>query len=525
VSKLSIQAKLILITSILLIAGSVISLTMNHRALTGLASSQFESQVALAASALNEQMAGAVRFNKADNVQLAYRTLRKRYPELLSAIIVKNAKGNILLADAREDAHKKQLQTFAADAKSLDSISTTSIEDGNNSYTVVGIPIRFGDKQQKVGELFLLADFGRVNTTVLEISRTLLLVWIGVLVTVIVLILLSSSVVLQTPLQQLFEVVHHLNEGQADLGSRLEIKGSFELANIATEFNRFIQTIQSSILQLIEQTQVLTDLRRSGAKVSGRLQKTVQQQHEKLQATATEVDALSSIADRIRNLTDKSSQQIGSVTEIARLSTQTISTARSQIVTLEQAISDSSRAIDELSEKSLTIGSVLDVIRGIAEQTNLLALNAAIEAARAGEQGRGFAVVADEVRSLAGKTQQSTEEIQRMIGALQAGSRKAVEQMIASSEQVRNSVQHISEASNIITSIHSGVAGVQNANQEVADIARAQFDLSERLKDLLTSVITLSQDNASQAEENLQITHRIEKEISRSESVISQFRR
>jgi methyl-accepting chemotaxis protein len=332
-------------------------------------------------------------------------------------------------------------------------------------------------------------------------------------------------VVLQTPLRQLLDVVHHLNEGQADLGSRLEIKGSFELANIATEFNRFIQTIQASILQLIEQTQVLTDLKRAGAKVSGHLQKNVQQQHEKLQATGTEVEALSSIAERIRNLTDKSSQQINSVTEIARLSTQTIGTARAQIVTLEQSISDSSSAIDELSEKSLTIGSVLDVIRGIAEQTNLLALNAAIEAARAGEQGRGFAVVADEVRSLAGKTQQSTEEIQRMIGALQNGSRKAVEQMLASSEQVRNSVQHISEASDIITSIHSGVASVQNANQEVADIARAQFDLSERLKDLLASVITLSEDTATRAEENLRITHSIEKEISRSESVIGRFKR
>jgi len=387
------------------------------------------------------------------------------------------------------------------------------------------MPIRFGDKQQKVGELFLLADYSRVNATVIEISRSLLLVWAGVLVTVIVLVLLASSVVLQTPLRQLFDVVRHLNEGRADLGSRLEIKGSFELANIATEFNRFIQTIQSSIVQLIEQTQVLTELRRAGAKVSGHLQKTVKQQHEKLQATGAEVDALSSIAERIKNLTDRSSQQISSVTEIARQSTQTIATARSQIVTLEQSIQDSSRAIDELSEKSLTIGSVLDVIRGIAEQTNLLALNAAIEAARAGEQGRGFAVVADEVRSLAGKTQQSTEEIQRMIGALQAGSRKAVEQMLASSEQVRTSVRHISDASEIITSIDSGVASVHHANIEVADIARAQFDLSERLKTLLNDVITLSQDTAEQAEENLQITHRIEKEISRSESVISQFKR
>jgi hypothetical protein len=153
VNKLSIQAKLILITSILLITGSLISLTMNHRALSGLAASQFESQVALAASALNEQMAGAVRFNKADNIQLAYRTLRKRYPELLSAIIVKNAKGDILLADARKDFHQQQLQDFAATAKSLDAIDTTSLQSGDNNYIVVSMPIRFGDKQQTVGEL------------------------------------------------------------------------------------------------------------------------------------------------------------------------------------------------------------------------------------------------------------------------------------------------------------------------------------------------------------------------------------
>jgi len=523
-NQLSIQAKLILTTSILLICGSLASLYLNHSALTEIASRQFEQQLELAANALGEQMSGAVRFSKTDIIDTSYRALRKRYPDVLSAIVVRNNNDDVLLADGREQRFQSALDQIVKGLPTSKSNTTTRHDVDGFHYFVTQMPILFGDKRQPVGTLILLADFDALDHDVAVLSRNLMLVWVGILVTIIVLVLVSSSVVLQAPLTRLHEMAKNLNGGQADLASRINVSGSREITNIATEFNHFINTIQTLVKQLVEQTQVLTDLKRKGAQVSASLQKVVEVQSDKLASTSHEVESLAGITGRIRQLTEQSGQRIDSVTDITRDSIKSIASVRDQIVSLEHSIQDSSRAINDLSEKSQTIGSVLDVIRGIAEQTNLLALNAAIEAARAGEQGRGFAVVADEVRSLAGKTQRSTEEIQAMIGGLQAGSLRAVEQMQASNSDVRNSVQHITEASEVIASVGTRISELKGANNEIDQITRTQLALSEHLTELLHGVTENSQQTAQQAQENKQITQLIENEITRSGSIIAQFR-
>ena len=170
---------------------------------------------------------------------------------------------------------------------------------------------------------------------------------------------------------------------------------------------------------------------------------------------------------------------------------------------LASEIDRAASVINELEAQSVNIGSVLDVIRGIAEQTNLLALNAAIEAARAGEQGRGFAVVADEVRTLASRTQESTEEIQGMIESLQTGSQQAVKVMQESNVQAQTTVEQASEAGGALSDISSSVTTINDMNMQIANAAEEQGLVSEEVN---RNVIRMNDEQGRVSESSAQIS-------------------
>ncbi|MDL0431942.1 methyl-accepting chemotaxis protein [Marinobacter sp. TBZ242] len=174
-----------------------------------------------------------------------------------------------------------------------------------------------------------------------------------------------------------------------------------------------------------------------------------------------------------------------------------VSTAMNKIETLSQDINHSAESIAKLREDSANIGTILDVIREIAEQTNLLALNAAIEAARAGEQGRGFAVVADEVRGLAQRTHQSTGEIENLVNALQKGANEAVESMHSNSESAESSVQVSRTAGEALSSIADSVSTIQSMNHQIATAVEEQTSVAEEISENVVSIREVTDQNAT----------------------------
>jgi methyl-accepting chemotaxis protein len=306
------------------------------------------------------------------------------------------------------------------------------------------------------------------HTAIGMISTTL----VFVLLLIGIIVLISSSI--RDPLQIVQKAMSNIARGEADLTQRLPDRGNDEITLIARSFNSFVETIQQVVAESKSTSQLLSRLTSDIADLSKTTRKMTEEQTQQTDLAATGSHEMSLTIQEVAGNAERAAAAARDADDSARRGLDTMQQTQTRIAGLVTNLQQSCDVIRILRAESDSIGSVLDVIRGIAEQTNLLALNAAIEAARAGEQGRGFAVVADEVRTLASRTQESTEEINKMITRLQEQAAQAVVSMEQSAHNSETTSVMSQQASDTIASISSAVSTISEMNMGIASAVEEQ---------------------------------------------------
>ncbi len=339
------------------------------------------------------------------------------------------------------------------------------------------------------------------------INSALLFSVIGVFAVFGLLTLLLNH--LMKPVQGLSSAMKEIAMGDGDLTQRLNASGNDEFADLASGFNGFaakVQDLVAGIFQSIQtMSKVVEELRVSASRTSG----AVADQRRETETVATSVNETSAAA---REIAINASQAADAAKEADSESlqvSQVVGDAVKSIEGLASHIGNASGVINDLQGDVGNIVSVLTVIRGIAEQTNLLALNAAIEAARAGEAGRGFAVVADEVRALASKTQESTEEIQGMITRLQDGSQKAVTTMEQSKSNGNAATEKALSAGDSLNKIIASISTISEMNTQIAAASEQQTAVTEDISRSIQSIAQSAEDTDKGTKETEATSHQL----------------
>ncbi|WP_230556804.1 Cache 3/Cache 2 fusion domain-containing protein [Teredinibacter turnerae] len=367
--------------------------------------------------------------------------------------------------------------------------------NGNNDWEVR--EATFGNWDYKV---VLAYPKSEISNALLAQSVEIITICIITLICLIALItfLLRHSVT--RPLSEISQRLHAITKGDGDLTLRFNMRGEDELSKMAQGFDSLLgqlcdmlSAVKSMSASLTESCSALKEsANKSHAEIANQSQRT-----ERIVSAVTEISySLNEVNQRINTV----NESVSSTNELATDSSAQLKASVEAIRIQSKSLEESARVISDLNEASSGIGKVLEVIQNIAEQTNLLALNAAIEAARAGEQGRGFAVVADEVRSLASRTQESTGEINKMIERLQAGAEKAKATMDENSENAQKNVAQISSMFDVLEQIMSSVVNVGKLSNAILHEAQQQQIAIEQISEDMHEIADASNNVSSQSD-------------------------
>jgi methyl-accepting chemotaxis protein len=322
---------------------------------------------------------------------------------------------------------------------------------------------------------------------------------IGVLLAVAAALVIGQTVT--RPLSEVVAAMGDIASGDGDLTRRLEVRGKDEIAQLSEAFNRFSEKVRSVIAELSAATQQLAAASDQMNHVTAQTSTGVQTQRSEIDQIATAMNQMTASVQEVARNAVAAADAANRADAEASQGQSVVSGTVSAINGLAQEVEAAASAISKVESDSADIGTVLDVIRGIAEQTNLLALNAAIEAARAGEQGRGFAVVADEVRTLASRTQQSTEEIREIIERLQNGAHTAVQVMEQSRARAQTSVDKAGEAGKTLSGIIASVGEIATMNTQIASATEQQGAVAEEINRNVANISSVVHDTAGGAEQ------------------------
>lgn len=316
--------------------------------------------------------------------------------------------------------------------------------------------------------------------------------------------------------------LHDIAHGEGDLTVHIDTRSQDEVGQLARNFNQFVARLHGIVSRLRDVTVELAAQSRAQATGAHSRSQRVRQQQDEIVMVATAVTEMASATQEIAGNAEFAATTSGEAVKLAVAGQSQVGQSQRSITGLADEVADASQIINELDAHAQKISGILATISGIAEQTNLLALNAAIEAARAGEQGRGFAVVADEVRVLSRRTHDSTDEIQQMIETLQQTTRRAVGGMETSRQLAGTSVEDAESANQSLARINEAIGSISDMATQIAAAAEEQTSVTSEISRNTENIRHVSQElaeqanqEAAQAAELKALTERLEQEIGR----------
>ncbi|AZC51849.1 HAMP domain-containing protein [Pseudomonas chlororaphis] len=392
----------------------------------------------------------------------------------------------------------------------------TPIPDGKPWGVLLQVPERVlvGPAEALKNQL----DQSNKAGTLVELGLGLLAAVLGLLLVW----LMARSVT--RPILGVAHMLEDIASGEGDLTRRLAYDKKDELGQLAGWFNRFLDKLQPIIAEVKRSVQDARGTADQSSAIATQTSAGMEQQYRQVDQVATASHEMSATAQDVARSAAQAAQAARDADQATRQGLSVIDRTTTSIDHLAADMSTAMTQVEGLAANSEKIGSVLEVIRAIAEQTNLLALNAAIEAARAGEAGRGFAVVADEVRNLARRTQESVEETRQVIEELQSGTQEVVGAMGSSHRQAQGSVEQVGQAVTALRQIGDAVTVISDMNLQIASAAEEQSAVAEEINNNVATIRDVTESLSEQANESARVSQSLNSLANQQQSLMDQFR-
>ena len=360
-----------------------------------------------------------------------------------------------------------------------------------------------------------------------ESAQSLIKLGIFMGIGTMVILFLTALPIVNNLRKSIVDVVNSLKDmaqEDGDLTIRIKTNNADEIGDLVYWFNQFIEKLQGVVKDIGNSSKPLSNLAENLNQVSNQARKTISSQQMAAADAKSAVDDMTKSVDAVASSANEAALAAGEASTAADDGQRVVNQTVNSIQSLAARVEETAVVIKKLEQDSNQVGVVLDVIKGIAEQTNLLALNAAIEAARAGEQGRGFAVVADEVRTLASRTQKSTEEIQATIEQLQGAARSAVAVMAKGTEQATVSVEEANKAGASLNAITDTISRITRMNDQIANSTGEQQKVADMISSNVDEINDRTEDTTSSSEQLTLVSAELEQLSKDFNRIMQQFK-